>query len=45
MDQTKKPLRIPPQFGTYAEKHGLFELYKVRYDSVLATIVSDSFIS
>ncbi|XP_071801816.1 adenylate kinase 8-like [Asterias amurensis] len=28
MDQTKKPLRIPPQFGTYAEKHGLFELYK-----------------
>nr|XP_054770114.1 adenylate kinase 8-like [Lytechinus pictus] len=28
MDQTKKPLRIPPQFGTYAERHGIFEMYK-----------------
>lgn len=29
MDQTKRPLLIPPEFGTYAEKHGLFDLYKV----------------
>ncbi|XP_038046287.1 adenylate kinase 8-like [Patiria miniata] len=35
MDQTKKPLRIPPQFGTYAEKHGLFELYKRLLEGVI----------
>lgn len=29
MDATKKPLRIPPEFGTYAEEHGIFDLYKV----------------
>ena len=32
MDATKRPLLIPPQFGTYAEKHGVFEMYKVRID-------------
>ncbi|XP_066294250.1 adenylate kinase 8-like isoform X2 [Branchiostoma lanceolatum] len=37
MDETKKPLRIPPQFGTYAEKHGIFDLYK----RVIANIVID----
>jgi hypothetical protein len=29
MDQTIKPLLIPPQFALYAEKHGIFELYQV----------------
>ncbi|KAJ8299873.1 hypothetical protein KUTeg_021392 [Tegillarca granosa] len=28
MDQTKRPLLIPPEFGTYAEKHGIFDMYK-----------------
>ena len=28
MDSTKRPLRIPPEFATYAEKHGIFDLYK-----------------
>jgi adenylate kinase len=28
MDATKKPLRIPPDFGVYAEEHGIFDLYK-----------------
>ncbi|XP_039620234.1 adenylate kinase 8 [Polypterus senegalus] len=26
MDQTARPLRIPPEMGTYAEKHGIFDL-------------------
>jgi len=29
MDATKKPLRIPPDFGIYAEEHEIFDLYKV----------------
>jgi hypothetical protein len=29
MDQTTKPLLIPPEFALYAEKHGIFELYQV----------------
>jgi len=29
MDQTKRPLLIPPEFATYAEQHGIFDLYKV----------------
>ncbi len=29
MDQTAKPLLIPPEFALYAEKHGIFELYQV----------------
>lgn len=28
MDQTKRPLKIPPEFATYAEKHGVFDMYK-----------------
>ncbi|CAK8679207.1 unnamed protein product [Clavelina lepadiformis] len=28
MDATKKPLRIPPDFGVYAEEHGIFDMYK-----------------
>jgi len=29
MDATKKPLRIPPEFATYAEEHEIFDMYKV----------------
>ncbi|KAK2170983.1 hypothetical protein NP493_1119g00051 [Ridgeia piscesae] len=28
MDSTKRPLRIPPEFATYAEKHGIFDMHK-----------------
>ncbi|XP_074646673.1 adenylate kinase 8-like isoform X2 [Tubulanus polymorphus] len=28
MDQTKRPLRIPPQFATYAESHEIFDMCK-----------------
>ncbi|KAI8779473.1 adenylate kinase 8-like [Biomphalaria glabrata] len=28
MDQTKRPLRIPTEFALYAEKHGIFDMYK-----------------
>jgi len=28
MDQTKRPLRIPPGFTIYAEDHGLFDMFK-----------------
>ncbi|XP_046560875.1 adenylate kinase 8-like [Haliotis rubra] len=28
MDQTKRPLLIPPAFATYAEEHGVFDMYK-----------------
>lgn len=28
MDATKKPLLIPPEFSTYAEKHGIFQIYE-----------------
>jgi hypothetical protein len=30
MDQTTRPLLIPPEFALYAEKHGVFDLYQVR---------------
>ena len=29
MDQTKRPLLIPPEFANYAEKNGIFDMYKV----------------
>lgn len=29
MDQTRRPLKIPPEFAMYAEKHNIFEMYKV----------------
>ncbi|XP_072176313.1 adenylate kinase 8-like [Diadema setosum] len=41
MDQTKKPLRIPPQFGTYAERHGIFELYKHLIEGLLVNKPQD----
>merc|ERR1712227_846376 len=28
MDATKRPLLIPPEFATYAENHGVFEMYQ-----------------
>nr|XP_039270982.1 adenylate kinase 8-like [Styela clava] len=28
MDTSKKPLRIPPEFGVYAEEHEIFDMYK-----------------
>lgn len=28
MDQTSRPLLIPPNFALYAEKHGIFDLYQ-----------------
>lgn len=31
MDQTLKPLLIPPEFALYAEKHSIFELYQVEF--------------
>lgn len=29
MDQTKRPLLIPPELATYAEEHDLFDTYRV----------------
>ena len=37
MDQTTKPLLIPPQFALYAEKHSIFELYQVSKNNSLPT--------
>ena len=31
MDATKRPLMIPPEFATYAEQHGIFDMYKVGF--------------
>ena len=31
MDETKKPLLIPPEFALYAEKHEIFDLYQVPF--------------
>ncbi|ESO08987.1 hypothetical protein HELRODRAFT_74350 [Helobdella robusta] len=28
MDATKRPLKIPPEFASYADKHNLFEVFK-----------------
>ena len=30
MDQTSRPLNIPPEFLLYAEKHTIFELFQVK---------------
>ncbi|KAJ8039275.1 Adenylate kinase 8 [Holothuria leucospilota] len=35
MDATKRPLRIPPQFGVYAEKHNLFEMFRKLIEDLL----------
>ncbi|XP_064649202.1 adenylate kinase 8-like [Lineus longissimus] len=41
MDQTKRPLRIPPEFATYSERHGIFELYKRLMEQLLLTKPDD----
>jgi hypothetical protein len=33
MDQTQRPLLIPPEFALYAEKHEIFEFYQVKSNS------------
>lgn len=38
MDATKKPLLIPPEFSTYAEKHGIYQVYEVSYIYLLLCI-------
>ena len=38
MDATKKPLLIPPEFSNYAEKHGIFQIYEVRYKGFLTDV-------
>lgn len=35
MDQTTKPLLIPPKFALYAEKHEIFELYQVNSEKMI----------
>ncbi|XP_013418058.1 adenylate kinase 8-like [Lingula anatina] len=35
MDATKRPLLIPPEFATYAEKHGIFEMYTKLLEQLL----------
>ncbi|WAR01696.1 KAD8-like protein [Mya arenaria] len=35
MDQTKRPLLIPPEFATYAEQHGVFDMYKRMLEQVI----------
>lgn len=39
MDQTTKPLLIPPKFALYAEKHEIFELYQVNSKKLYILIV------
>lgn len=29
MDAANRPLLVPPDFATYAEKNGIFDMYKV----------------
>lgn len=29
MDQTERPIKIPPEFSIYAEKHHIFEVFQV----------------
>ncbi|KAK3087522.1 hypothetical protein FSP39_006998 [Pinctada imbricata] len=41
MDQTKRPLLIPPEFGTYAEKHGVFDMYKRLLEQLIINKPSD----
>ncbi|XP_069121761.1 adenylate kinase 8-like [Argopecten irradians] len=41
MDQTKRPLLIPPEFSTYAEKHGIFEMYKKLMEQLIINKPAD----
>ena len=35
MDATKKPLLIPPEFSSYAEKHGIYQVYEVFFENIM----------
>ncbi len=41
MDQTTKPLLIPPQFSLYAEKHEIFELYQRILKTLIVNMPAD----
>ncbi|CAL1545587.1 unnamed protein product [Lymnaea stagnalis] len=41
MDQTKRPLRVPPEFATYAEKHGIFDMYKRMIEQLVIATPDD----
>ncbi|XP_077986552.1 adenylate kinase 8-like [Glandiceps talaboti] len=41
MDASKKPLRIPPDFTTYAERHNIFDLYKRLIERVIVNKPDD----
>lgn len=41
MDQTKRPLLIPPEFSTYAEEHGIFDMYKRLMEQLIVNKPSD----
>ncbi len=41
MDQTTKPLLIPPKFSLYAEKHEIFELYQRLLKTLVINMPAD----
>eukprot|EP00118_Oscarella_pearsei_P014467 m.123799 g.123799 ORF g.123799 m.123799 type:complete len:135 (+) comp37838_c0_seq9:908-1312(+) len=41
MDATKRPLRIPPDFTVYAEKHKIFQLYERIIQEIIVTQPDD----
>ncbi|KAK6195868.1 hypothetical protein SNE40_001206 [Patella caerulea] len=41
MDQTKRPLLIPPEFANYAEHHGVFDMYKRLLEQLIITKPAD----
>ena len=41
MDQTKRPLRIPPEYATYAEKNELFSLFERMIQDVIVNQPAD----
>ena len=43
MDQTTKPLLIPPQFALYAEKNSIFEMYQVNFKNWCEKLYLDKF--
>ncbi len=41
MDQTIKPLLIPPEFSLYAEKHEIFQLYQRFLKTLIINMPAD----
>jgi len=41
MDETKKPLRIPPSYSIYAEENGIFDLFKNLLSDVIVNKPDD----